>query len=79
MEEEYPEKKIEILRTTSNDNRSYHINSDKIKKELNFEPKLTIENAVKDLCTAFKNNLIKESFNNDIYFNVQRIKNLKIS
>ena len=48
------------------------------KKELNFEPKLSIENAVEDLCAAFESNLINESFTNDIYFNVQRLKNLKI-
>ena len=79
VEEQFPEKSIDIVRTQSDDNRSYHINSDKIKKELNFNPKLTIKNAVVDLCEAFKNNLIINSFTNDIYFNVARLKNLKIS
>ena len=79
VEKEYPEKKIEIMRTESDDKRSYHINSEKIKKELNFQPKLTIENAVEDLCNAFKENLIDNSFDNDLYHNVKRLKNLKIS
>tara|TARA_B100001057_G_scaffold199396_1_gene200049 strand:- start:1329 stop:2321 length:993 start_codon:yes stop_codon:yes gene_type:complete len=79
VEKEYPEKKIEIMRTESDDKRSYHINSEKIKKELNFRPKLTIENAVEDLCKAFKENLIDNSFENDLYHNVKRLKNLKIS
>ena len=78
VELKFPNKKIDIIRTESDDIRSYHINSDKIKKELNFEPKLSIENAVEDLCAAFESNLINESFTNDIYFNVQRLKNLKI-
>ena len=78
VEKKFPQKKpIKIVKTKSNDNRSYHINSDKIKNELDFIPKRTIENAVEDLCLAFKNNQIKESFTNDFYFNVNRLKNIK--
>ena len=79
VEEEYNKKKsIDIIRTESDDNRSYHINSDKIKNLLGFVPQFTIEDAVKDLCDAFKNKLIDDSFNNDIYHNVKRLKSLKI-
>ena len=78
VENKFPDKNIEIIRTDSDDKRSYHINSEKIKKELNFEPKLTIENAVEDLCEAFEKKLIENSFVNDIFFNVQRLKNLNI-
>ena len=45
---------LEVQET--NDNRSYHINSDKINKELNFVPKYTIENAIIELCEFFKKN-----------------------
>ena len=79
MKKNTQKKKIEIKRTESDDKRSYHINSEKIKKELNFQPKLTIENAVEDLCKAFKENLIDNSFENDQYHNVKRLKNFKIS
>ena len=76
---EFPEKQdIPIEITESNDNRSYHINSEKIKKILNFQPKHSIEEAVTELCNAFKNKLIPNSFEDDIYFNVKRMKNLKI-
>lgn len=68
---------IKIIRENSDDIRSYHINSDKIKKILNFEPKNSIESAVEDLCEAFKKNLIPLSFEKDIYFNVSRLKNLR--
>ena len=70
-------KKIEILKENTNDNRSYHINSDKIKKALNFYPKRTIEKAVEDLTDAFNKNLLKNSFDDDIYFNINRMKNIK--
>ena len=79
VEKEFPEKKnIEIIKTTSDDNRSYHINSDKINKILGFKPKRSIEKAVKDLCKAFKEKKIINSFENDLYFNVNRLKKLKV-
>jgi nucleoside-diphosphate-sugar epimerase len=78
VHKEFKEKgEIEIMKESSNDKRSYHINSEKIKNVLNFTPKNTIESAIKDLCEAFKKNLIKDSFDNDIYFNVNRLKNIK--
>jgi len=77
VEENFLEKNnIEIVTTHSDDNRSYHINSDKIKEVLNFSPKLTIEDAVKDLCDQFKNGKILNSFDNDNYFNVKKLKKI---
>jgi nucleoside-diphosphate-sugar epimerase len=77
VEKEFPEKgKINIVREKSDDNRSYHINSDKIKKLLNYSPKRSIENAVEDLCNAFKQGLLANSFKDDIYFNINRMKNI---
>ena len=79
VQDEFSEKKnIEIIKTTSDDNRSYHINSDKIFEKLNFKPKYTIENAVQELCNKFKEGLVKNSFEDDIYYNVKRLQRLKI-
>ena len=79
VQEKYPEKgDLEIVTTPSDDNRSYHINSDKIKFCLGFEPKHTIDKAVNDLCEAFKKNLLPNSFEDDKYFNVQRLKRMQI-
>ena len=71
-------KNIEIIRTDSNDNRSYHINSDKIKKQLNFIPSHSISDAINSLFNAFDDNKVPNSFENDIYFNVKRMQNLKV-
>ena len=80
VQEEFPEKgKIDIIKTQSDDNRSYHINSDKIFEKLNFKPKYSIEDAVRELCINFKNNKIQNNFDDDIYFNVKRLQRLKIS
>lgn len=77
VEINFPERKnITIDETESNDNRSYHINSEKIKKILNFEPKLTIEDAVNDLCKQFKLRTIKNSLDNDIFYNVRTLKKI---
>lgn len=78
VEQEFPEKvPIEIVTTPSDDNRSYHINSDKIRKVLGFTPKHTIEEAVLDLCRAFREGKIADSFTNDRYYNVRTLKKLK--
>lgn len=75
VESNFPAKKpIEIDVTKSDDNRSYHINSDKIRRELGFQPKRTIEDAVRDLCKAFQAGLLPNSFDDDRYFNVRTLK-----
>ena len=71
-------KNVEIVRTNSDDNRSYHINSDKIKEHLGFNPKFTITDAIESILDAFEANKIKDSFENDIYFNVKRMQNLNV-
>ena len=80
VEAEFPEiENIPVIKTKSNDNRSYHINSDKIKDVLGFKASRTIEDAIKELCEKFKNNEFDNSLENDIYFNIKRMKNLKVS
>lgn len=77
VEEMAPEKgKIEIKTTPSNDNRSYHVNSDKIYRVLGFRPQRTIEDAVRDLVRAFQNHLLIASFDDDWYYNVRTMKKL---
>jgi nucleoside-diphosphate-sugar epimerase len=78
VEQELPQKApIDIVTTPSDDNRSYHINSDKIKKTLGFAPKHTIEEAVRDLCRAFRDGKIPNSFSDDRFYNVRTLKKLK--
>jgi nucleoside-diphosphate-sugar epimerase len=74
-EEEMPERgEINIVTTPTNDMRSYHVNSDKVKRVLGFEPKHSIEDAVRDLSRAFRNHLLPESFDDDSYYNVRTMK-----
>lgn len=66
---------VEIESFSSDDNRSYHINSEKIKKVLKFTPSFTVEDAVKDLKSAFESGLIPNSLKDKKYFNVKNIEN----
>lgn len=68
---------IDIVTTPTDDIRSYHINSEKIFRVLGYRPKRTIEDAVRDICRAFKSEKLPDSLTNDIYFNVRRMKTLK--
>lgn len=78
VEREFPERgEIGIVKTPTDDKRSYHINSDKIRRVLGYIPKHTIEQAVSDLCRAFKDRRFRNSMSDDIYFNVRRMKNLQ--
>ena len=80
VQKKFPELgNIPITTTKSDDNRSYHINSEKVKKILNFEPKRSVEDAVNELCVCFKKKLFKDTFTDDFYFNVKRLKNIKAS
>ncbi len=63
---------FEYIKT--NDDRSYHINSDKILKKTLFKPQKTIQDAILDLEMAFKKNLFKDSLNNKMYFNIKITK-----
>lgn len=69
---------VEITVTPTDDNRSYHISSEKIKQELGFVPKHTIEDAVRDLKNAFDKGLIPASFEDPKYFNVKLMQEIEL-
>jgi nucleoside-diphosphate-sugar epimerase len=78
VREEFPEKgEIPIVTTPTDDIRSYHVNSDKIQRVLGFRAKRTVEDAVRDLCSAFKSGKLPDSLDDTFYFNVRRLKQLK--
>jgi len=70
--------KIDIVYTPTNDNRSYHVSSAKIKKELGFAPKFTIEDAILDLLAAFKAGKIPDSMTDIRYYNIKTMQQLKL-
>ena len=78
--EEFPSRaEIPIETIPSDDNRSYHINSEKVNRQLGFQPKYSVDYAVRELCGAFKEGLLPDSMTDDRYFNVQRLQRLQVS
>ena len=78
VQELMPEKgEIEIVTTPTDDIRSYHVNSDKIRRVLGFEAKRTVEDAIRDLCQAFREGKLPNSMDDTFYYNVRRLKALK--
>lgn len=71
-------KKITLEIVKSNDNRSYHINSDKIFNVLGFKPKKNIDIAIKDLIAAFKEKKFFNTFENDDYFNIKKMQKINL-
>ena len=69
---------VKLINTPTDDNRSYHISSQKIKDELGFVTTHTIRNAVEDLCIAFDKGLLPNSLDNEMYFNIKRMQNLDL-
>ena len=70
---------VKLITTPSDDNRSYHISSQKIKDEIGFETTHTIQDAVVDLCAAFEKGLLPNSLEDEMYFNIKRMQNVELT
>ena len=69
---------VQIVTTPTDDLRSYHISSDKIKRELGFEPKHTVEDAIRDLAEAFQAGKIPNSMTDHRYYNIKVLQGKKL-
>ncbi len=67
-------KGITITTTPTDDNRSYHISSAKIKRELGFVPRHSVEEAIKDLCQAFESGKVPDPMNDVRYYNIKTMQ-----
>lgn len=71
-------KDVEIVTTPTDDNRSYHISSEKINRELGFVPQHTIEDAVRDLVAAFDAGKIPNPMTDIRYYNIKAMQALNL-
>jgi len=62
----------------TDDIRSYHINSDKIREALGFKPKYTIEDGVKSIVDAYEKGLIRDGLNNPLYYNIKMMQKINL-
>ena len=70
---------VEMKRTPTDDNRSYHISSEKFRNELGFEPRYSIRDAVVDLKEAFTKGLLERPLSNEMYSNIKRMQSVKLN
>jgi nucleoside-diphosphate-sugar epimerase len=75
VSEQLPELgEIAVETTPSNDLRSYHVSSAKIQRELGWAPKRSVEDAIVDLCGAFKAGKLPNSLTDPRYINVKTVQ-----
>ena len=70
---------IEIKQTKTNDNRSYHVSSEKIYRVIGFAPKYSVKDAVLDLKEAFEKKLLTNTFEDEMYFNIKRMQSINLT
>ena len=71
-------KNVSVKITPSNDNRSYHVSSRKIKEELGFEAKHSIDEAVLDLQKAFDSGKIPNPMFDIRYYNIKTMQHKRL-
>ncbi|APO52462.1 nucleoside-diphosphate-sugar epimerase [Bradyrhizobium diazoefficiens] len=69
---------VDIAVEPTDDLRSYHVSSEKIRRELGFAPTHTIEQAVSGLVDAFKAGRLPNSLNDPRYFNIKMMQNISL-
>ena len=69
---------IKLVATPTNDNRSYHISSQKIANLLGFVPSRSIAEASRDIKEALEQGLLPDSLTRDCYFNIKVMQSIKL-
>jgi len=70
--------KVDIVCTPTDDHRSYHVSSEKIRREFGFSAARTVQDAIVDLKTAFVAGKVPNSMTDDRYYNIKRMQGLKL-
>jgi len=70
---------IAVETSASDDLRSYHVSSAKIRRQLGWAPKRSVEDAIVDLCRAFKEGKLPGSLSDTRYFNVKRLQEIGLT
>ena len=69
---------VKLVSSPTNDNRSYHISSQKIAEILGFTPTHSIAEASLDLKNALSQGLLPNSLTDERYFNIKRMQNIEL-
>ena len=70
--------KVEIVVTPTDDHRSYHVSSEKIRKDIGFTAHHTVEDAIDGLIAAFRAGKVPNPMTDDRYYNIKRMQAAKL-
>lgn len=65
---------VPIVRTPSDDHRSYHISSGKVARVLGFVPRRSIADAARDLARAFRDGRLPDPMGDARYYNIKALQ-----
>lgn len=68
---------LEVIPT--DDNRSYHVSSEKIAKKLGFKAQYSIEDAMRDLVKAFDTKELVDTLEDEKFFNIKTMKAVNLA
>jgi nucleoside-diphosphate-sugar epimerase len=71
-------KNVDIVVTPTDDHRSYHVSSEKIRRDLGFAANRTVKDAIVDLKGAFLAGKVPNAMTDDRYYNIKRMQALKL-
>jgi nucleoside-diphosphate-sugar epimerase len=70
--------KVDIIVTPTDDQRSYHVSSEKIRRDIGFVPGRSVKDAVSDLKEAFLAGKVPNAMTDDRYYNIRRMQTIKL-
>ena len=62
---------VKIVTSRTDDLRSYHVSSERIRRELGWQPRYTVPDAIRELVCAFKAERVPNSLTDPRYFNIR--------
>jgi dTDP-D-glucose 4,6-dehydratase len=68
----------QIQHRETNDLRSYRVDSSLIQQQLGFTPNHSIDDAIIEIVSAFRNNQFLDPLNNSNYYNIKKMKELNL-
>lgn len=69
---------VDIVVTPSDDQRSYHVSSERIRHDIGFVARRSVKDAIGDLKTAFLLGKVPDAMRDDRYYNIKRMQALKL-
>jgi nucleoside-diphosphate-sugar epimerase len=70
--------KVDVVVTPTDDHRSYHVSSERIRKDLGFVAERSVKDAIVDLKAAFNSGKVPNAMTDDRYYNIKRMQGLKL-